>query len=58
MVIGNRPGAFYIAKKGDPKLSVELSYQEVDNVHILEAAMRMFWKRVSPRLSDLLDRAG
>lgn len=57
LVIGNRPGAFYIAKKGDPKLAVELSYQEMDNVHVLEAAMRMFWKRVSPKLSDLLDGA-
>ena len=36
---------------------MELPYQEMDNVHILEAAMRVLWKSASPRLSDLLDKA-
>lgn len=57
LVIGNGDGTFYIAKKNEKKVTVELPYQEMDNVHILEAAMRIFWKSASPRLSDLLDKA-
>ena len=57
LVIGNGAGTFDIAKKDEKKVAVELPYQEMDNVHILEAAMRVFWKRASPRLSDLLDEA-
>ena len=57
LVIGNRAGIFYIAKKDEKKVEVELPYQEIDNVHILETAMRVFWKSASPRLSDLLDKA-
>ncbi|MCY3763102.1 MAG: hypothetical protein OXH50_17790 [Gemmatimonadetes bacterium] len=56
LVIGNRAGAFYIAKKDEKKVAVELPYQDMDNVHILETAMRLFWKKASPRLSDLLDQ--
>ena len=37
------------------KVAVDLPYQGMDNVHILEGAMRVFWKNASPRLSDLLD---
>ena len=54
LVIGNGAGTFYIAKRDERKVSVELSYQEVNNAHILEAALTMFWKSASPRLSDLL----
>ena len=57
LVIGNGPGTFYIAKKDEKKVAVELPYQDMDNVHILEAAMRLFWKSASPRLSDLLDNS-
>ena len=57
LVIGNGSGTFYIAKKDEKKVTVELPYQDMDNVHILEAAMRVFWKSASPRLSDLLDKA-
>lgn len=57
LVIGNGAGTFYIAKKDEKKVAVELPYQDMDNVHILEAAMRVFWKNASPRLSDLLDEA-
>lgn len=57
LVIGNRAGTFYIAKKDEKKVAVELPYQDMDNVHILEAALRLFWKSASSRLSDLLDRA-
>ena len=38
------------------KVAVDLPYQGMDNVHILEGAMRVFWKNASPRLSDLLDQ--
>ena len=51
----NGAGAFCIARKDEGKVGVELAYGDVDNVHILEAAMRAFWKRTSPRLSDLLE---
>ncbi len=57
LVIGNGAGTFYIAKKDERKVAVVLPYQEMDNVHILEAAMRMFWKSASLRLSDLLERS-
>ncbi|MDE2916649.1 MAG: hypothetical protein OXM00_05425 [Paracoccaceae bacterium] len=57
LVIGNGAGTFYIAKKDEKKVAVELPYQEIDNVHILEAAMRVFWKKASPRLSDLLTQS-
>ena len=56
VVIGNGDGTFYIAMKDDNKVAVELPYQDVDNVHILEAAMRVFWDSAGRRLSDLLDK--
>ena len=56
LVIGNGAGTFYIAKKDEKKVAVELGYQEMDNVHILEAAMRVFWKNASPKPSDLLNQ--
>ncbi len=56
LVIDNGAGTFYIAKKDEEKVAVELSYQDMDNVHILEAAMRVFWKNASCRLSDLLEQ--
>ena len=50
LVIGNGDGTFYITKKDEKKVAVELPYQDIDNVHILEAAMRAFWKSASPQL--------
>lgn len=55
LVIWNGPGVFCIGKKEDRKLAVELSYQEEDNIHVLEAAIRMFWKREGDRMSSLLE---
>ena len=55
LAIGNGEGTFGIAKKDERKVAVELPYDEVDNVQILEAAMRAFWKRGGPRMSDLLE---
>ena len=54
--IGNGDGTFYISKKDEEKVAVELPYQGMDNVHILETAMRLFWKSPTPRLSDFLDK--
>jgi len=55
IVIGNRAGTFFIAKKNDKRFNVELSYLCDDNVHVLEGALRLFWKTPSRRLSDLLE---
>lgn len=54
LVIWNGPGVFCIGKKDDKKLAATFSYLEEDNIHVLEAAIRMFWKRGGDRLSSLL----
>lgn len=54
LVIWNGPGVFCIGKKDDKKLAAAFSYLEEDNIHVLEAAIRMFWKRGGDRLSSLL----
>lgn len=56
LTIWNGAGTFCIAKRDDKKVAVELVYLEVDNAHILEAAIRVFWKRFSERISDLLQQ--
>ena len=55
LLIWNGAGTFCIARKDEGKVGVELAYSEIDNLHILEAAIRMFWDKTSPRLSDLLE---
>ena len=55
LVIWNGAGVFCIGKKEDRKLKTSFSYQDEDNIHVLEAAIRMFWKRGGNRLSNLLD---
>jgi len=54
LVIWNGPGVFCIGKKDDKKLAATFSYLEEDNIHVLEVAIRMFWKRGGDRLSSLL----
>lgn len=54
LVVWNGAGVFCIGKKEDKKLAAAFSYQEEDNIHVLEAAIRMFWKRGGDRLSCLL----
>ena len=54
LVIWNGAGVFCIGKKEDKKLAAAFSYQDEDNIHVLEAAIRMFWKRGGDRLSSLL----
>ena len=55
LVIWNGAGVFCIKKKEDRKLKTSFSYQDEDNIHVLEAAIRMFWKRGGNKLSTLLD---
>ena len=55
LAIWNGAGVFCIGKKEDRKLKASFSYQYEDNIHVLEAAIRMFWKRGGNRLSDLLE---
>jgi hypothetical protein len=54
LVIWDGAGVFCIGKKEDKKLAAAFSYQEEDNIHVLETAIRMFWKRGSDRMSSLL----
>lgn len=54
--IWNGAGVFCIGKKGDKKVTTTFSYQDEDNIHILESAIRMLWKRGGDRLSSLLEQ--
>lgn len=56
LMIWNGAGAFCIGKEEDKKLAATFSYQEEDNIHVLEAAIRMFWKRGGDRMSCLLGK--
>ena len=55
--ISNGAGTFCIVKSNERKVYVELFYSEVNNVHIIEAAIRALWKRGNRnrRMSDLLE---
>jgi hypothetical protein len=55
LVIWNGAGIFCIGKKDDKKLAATFSYQDEDNIHVLESAISMFWKRGGDRLSSLLE---
>ena len=52
--IWDGPGTFCVGKKEDGTFSEAFSYQYQDNIHVLESAIRMFWKRGGDRLSSLL----
>ena len=54
LVIWNDPGVFCLGKKEDKRFTATFSYQEEDNIHVLEAAIRSFWKHGGDRLSSLL----
>lgn len=47
-------GNFVIGIKGDKKASSAISYQDIDNTHILAAAISAGFKNGADRLSDLL----
>jgi hypothetical protein len=53
--IWSADGTFYIGAKNDKKVYVGLSYIQEANVHILEQAIRMAFKKGVPRLSMSLD---
>jgi hypothetical protein len=48
-------GSFHIGVKDDRAVSVTLPYQQANNAHVLEAAIRMAFKRGASRLSDILE---
>lgn len=52
--IGSGGGTFVIQEKSQKKFKVELSYQSTPNTHVLEAAIRTFFKNNSPRISSIL----
>lgn len=56
MTVSTQNGAFHITKRDEPNsVFVILPYTSTDNVHILEEAIRRFFKNSEPRLSSLLD---
>jgi hypothetical protein len=48
-------GSFVVGSQDDKDVYDALSYINVPNVHVLEAAIRMFFKTPKPRLSSLLE---
>lgn len=54
LVLASEPGAFTITKKDEINVSAHFSYLDVENTHVLEAALRRFWKSSDRRLSSLL----
>jgi hypothetical protein len=42
--ISNGNGTFIVKSRADKSIGAELSYRDVDNVHILEAILRFLWK--------------
>ena len=55
LVIWDGVDTFCMVRKDERKVGAELAYSEVDNLPIIEAAIRALRKRSSPRLSDLLE---
>jgi hypothetical protein len=49
--IWNQDGCFYLGSANDKKVYAALSYQNIDNVHILEAVIRTFFKKGGASLS-------
>jgi hypothetical protein len=54
LLINNGPGYFQISSASNKNAHAELSYLDVDNVHILEWAIQALWKKGGPTLSSLL----
>jgi hypothetical protein len=49
--IWNQDGNFYLGCANDRKVYAALSYQDTDNVHILEAVIRIFFKKGGESIS-------
>ena len=54
--IWNANGCFCIGKTTDKKMSEAFSYQDEDNIHILEAAIRMLFNKGGIRLSGIFQK--
>ena len=54
--IWNANGCFCIGKTTDKKTSAAISYQDEDNIHILEAAIRMLFDKGGIRLSGIFQK--
>lgn len=54
--IWNANGCFCIGKTTDKKTSEAFSYQDEDNIHILEAAIRMLFDKGGIRLSGIFQK--
>jgi hypothetical protein len=55
LVIWSGGGYFGIGRQGDKRTTMQLSYQDDDNTHVLEAAIRMLWKKGGSRLSTAIE---
>lgn len=55
IAVWNGPGVCYVGKKGDRKVIASVSYKSDDNIHVVEAAIRLLLERGGDRLSNLLD---
>lgn len=56
LTIWNESGAFCIGKKGDKTITAIFDYQNDDNIHILETAIRTLFKRGGNKLSSILGK--
>lgn len=52
--IWNGAGAIFIGKKDDKQLSVALPYLDLDNINVLDAAVRLMLQNSGTKLSSLL----
>lgn len=50
--IGNDAGCFVLGLASDKGALSSLSYQDIDNVHVLEMILRLFFKKGGDRLSE------
>lgn len=55
VVAWNEDGNFYIANKENKKFIESLSYQDVDNIHILDIMIQILFKTGRNRLSSIFD---
>jgi hypothetical protein len=51
--IGEGPGCFRVWKIDDKKVNADFEYLRLDNIQILEIAMRSFWKKGGLKLSSV-----
>jgi hypothetical protein len=54
LVTWNQPGEFCIGKKGTKNCIATFSYLNDDNVHLIETAIGIFWKKGGSKLSSIM----